>query len=162
MTKAELYKTLVTEVGTVLAEAKVNEEVVTRVNGILSTYVEPKKGGAAFDLDKVTRKDKEGNITHILDVSGVAFLPATLDNFYEAKNGGIQVGEKSLKRQSRLGEKLRKEQEKTTKASEKAIMQDVLDGKMRPEVAKKKIEELKAKTIDYSPLLKIEGAISAK
>jgi len=163
MKKADLFKAVTEEVTGILDHAKVAQPVKENVLGVLTKYLEPKKGGARVNIEDVVKRDKDGNITHILDASGVAFLPATIENFYEAKNGGIEVAEGlRLKRLSRLGEKLRKESEKVIRTSEKAIMEDVLNGKITPEEGKAKLEEIKeTNKPDYSKLLEVKGAIKA-
>jgi len=162
MKKSELHKTVRAEVEGILTEGKVAKNVAEKVLKVIDTYLEPKKGGMTVNLEDVVIRDKEGNITHIQDsISGV-FLPATTEYFYEAKTGGIEVNGVALRRHSRAAEKIRKEFEKTIKASEKAIMQDVLDGKLKPEEGKAKIEALRAKKPDYSAIAKLEGAIVKK
>jgi septum formation topological specificity factor MinE len=162
MKKSELNKVLVEELSTIMERANVAKAVRNDVIEVVNKYTEPKKGGMTVDLETVVKRDDEGNITHILDASGVAYLPATVENFYEAKNGGIEVAEGlKLKRVSRLGEKIKKASEKAKKASEKAIMQDVLDGVVTPEEGKAKLAEIIVNP-DYSELLKIEGAIPAE
>ena len=162
MTKKEFHETVRAEVSKVLEEGKVKIPVVEKVLAVVDNYLEPKKSGGRVNLEEVVKRDEKGNITHILDTVTHIFLPATVENFYEAKNGvGIKVGDVELKRHSRIGEKIRKEFEKTLRASKNAIMQDVLDGKLTPEVGKNKIAALEAQKPDYSEVLKIEGALKA-
>ena len=162
MKKSELHKTVREEVVAVLTEGNVAKPVAEKVVAIIDNYLEPKKGGATVNIEEVVKRDSNGKITHILDSASGIFLPATIENFYEAKNGGIKISEElSLKRQSRVAEKIRKEFEKTLKASKAAIMDDVLNGKLTPEAGKAKIASLEAQKPDYSPMLKIEGAIKA-
>ena len=160
MTKKELFETVSTEVKGILEASKVAAPVVEKVMNVITTYLEPKKGGAKVDLEEVVKRDKDGNITHILDAVTGYFLPANAEVFYEAKNGGIEVNGVALKRHSRIGERIMKTHNKTVRASIDAITQDVLDGKLKPEEGKAKVEALKAKKPDYSVVAKeIEGAI---
>jgi len=160
MKKSELYKTVRSQVEETLVKGQAPKAVTKSILDIIDTYLEPKKGGAQVDLETVVKRDKDGNITHIQDTASKVFLPATVENFYEAKNGGIEVNGVALKRQSRLAEKIRKEFEKTIKASEKSIMQDVLEGVIKPEEGKAKMEEIKAQVPDYSSILEVKGAIA--
>jgi hypothetical protein len=113
----------------------------------LSEILKPKTAGASVNLDEVTRKDENGNVTHIMcSVSGV-FLPATADFFYEDKEG---KGINGLKRLSRQAEGIRKSHIRTVTVSEKAIVQDILDGVISNEEGKAKIEALRASKPDFS------------
>jgi septum formation topological specificity factor MinE len=148
MKKSDLNRVLVDELTVIMRQAGIARPIRDEIIKIVDKYTKPKKGGMSINLDKVVKKDATGRITHILDVSGTAFLPANTENFYEAKNGGIEVLKGlSLKRQSRLGEKLRKE-----------ARRKVLDEAATPEEGKAKLAKLK---VDYSPLLNIDGAIKA-
>lgn len=113
----------------------------------LTEILKPKSAGAVVNLDEVTQKDENGNITHLLcSVSG-KFLPATIDFFYEDKAG---KGINGLKRLSRQAEGIRKTHLRTVMVSEKAIVSDILDGVITNEDGKAKIEALRASKPDFS------------
>lgn len=113
----------------------------------LTAILKPKTAGASVNLDEVTRKDENGNVTHIMcSVSGV-FLPATKDFFYEDKDG---KGINGLKRLSRQAEGIRKVHLRTVQVSEKAIVSDILDGVITNEDGKAKIEALRNSKPDFS------------
>lgn len=113
----------------------------------LTEILKPKTAGASVNLDEVTRKDENGNVTHLMcSVSGI-FLPATADFFYEDKEG---KGINGLKRLSRQAEGIRKSHIRTVTVSEKAIVQDILDGVISNEEGKAKIEALRASKPDFS------------
>ena len=117
----------------------------------LTALLEPKAGGASINLDEVTKK-VDGKITELqCQVSGV-FLPATVEYFYEAKDGkGIAgIAGVSLRRLSRQAESIRKEFTKVQTTSERAIMSDVLDGVIDNTAGKAKIDALKAKKPNFS------------
>lgn len=115
----------------------------------LTAILAPKTAGAHIDIDEVTLKDDNGNITHLLcSVSG-KMLPATLDFFYEDKTG---KGINGLKRLSRQAEGIRKTHLRTVQTSEKAIVADVLDLVISTEDGKAKIEALRASKPDFSPV----------
>jgi len=118
----------------------------------LKTLLEPKSGGSSVDLSTVTKVDGNGQVTHIqCSLSGV-WLPATSAFFYDDKSGkGIKGTDGSmLKRVSKQGEAIRKQHTKALAATEKAIMTDVLNGDMKPEEGKAKLEKAKAVKPDYS------------
>lgn len=113
----------------------------------LTEILKPKTAGAVVNLDEVTKKDASGNITEIqCSVSGV-FLPATVDFFYEDKQGKGILG---LKRLSRQAEGIRKTHLRMVQVSEKAIVSDILDGVITNEEGKAKIEALRASKPDFS------------
>jgi hypothetical protein len=113
----------------------------------LTEILKPKTAGASVNLDEVTQKDENGNVTHIMcSVSG-KFLPATADFFYEDKEG---KGINGLKRLSRQAEGIRKTHLRNVQVSEKAIVSDILDGVITNEDGKAKIEALRASKPDFS------------
>jgi hypothetical protein len=127
----------------VCAKHKASAELTSALTELLA----PKAGGATINIDEVTKKDSSGKITHIMcSVSG-KFLPATEEYFYADKAG---KGINGLKRLSRQAEAIRKQYTKTVSVSEKAIMADVIDGKIKPEEAKAKLAKIKAAKPDYS------------
>lgn len=148
-TKKEIFEKVTGDVNELCTKYKATKEFVGALSVILSTHLEPKNGGAVVNIDEVTKKDKDGKITHILCSVSEKFLPATKDFFYEDK-AGKGLGDTGLKRLSRQAESIRKKYIKTLSATEKAIMADVLDGKLTPEIGKSKIEKAKAAKPDYS------------
>lgn len=118
-----------------------------KLKDALTEILKPKSAGMAVNLDEVTKKNDKGEITHIqCSVSGV-FLPATADFFYEDKAG---KGINGLKRLSRQAEGIRKTHLRTVAASEKAIVQDILDGNVDNVKGKAMIEKLRASKPDFS------------
>lgn len=118
----------------------------------LTTLLEPKSGGASVDLSTVTKTNDKGDVTEIqCSVSGV-WLPATGDFFYnDAAGKGIKGTDGAmLKRVSKQGEAIRKQHTKSIAATEKAIMTDVLNGDLKPEEGKAKLEKAKAVKPNYS------------
>lgn len=145
-TKQEIFDTVTTAVAALCATHKTPVKFNDELNLILSGNLAPKAGGASINIEDVT-KSVNGKITEIqCSVSGI-FLPASADFFYEDKAG---KGIDGLKRLSRQAESVRKTHIKTLAATEKAIMSDVLDGKMTPEAGKAKLEAAKAVKPDYS------------
>jgi len=141
MTKAELFGN-VTEAVT----AHFDGEMPEGLGEVLSAHLAPKVGGgSAVNLDEVTRKDDEGNITEMLcSISGV-WLPATEEYFYTDKAG---KGVNGLKRVSKQGESVKKGFLKAQRASEKGIMADFTSGDLDPEEAKQMLAELAELTVD--------------
>lgn len=144
--KKEIFEVTVAQAEGLCKEHKVNEKFSAALMALLTLNLEPKNGGASVNIEDVT-KSVEGKITEIqCSVSGV-FLPATKEYFYEDKNG---KGINGLKRLSRQAESARKTFIKTQSASKNAIMSDVLDGKLKAEVAKDKLTKLAALKPDFS------------
>ena len=124
-----------------LCEAnKASTELVAGLTALLA----PKTGGATVDVESVYNAEDE---ELLCSVSGV-WLPATTEYFYEDKSGKSPFN--GLRRLSRQAESIRKTHIKTVKASEAAIMNDVLDGHLDNEDAKEQIAELKASKPDFS------------
>jgi len=148
-TKKEIFETVSKEVGAVCTKFNVPANVKAELESIIEANLAPKAGGATVNVDEVTKKDANGKVTQILcSVSG-KWLPATKEFFYEDKVGK-GIADTGLKRLSRQAESIRKQYIKTLTATEKAIMADVLDGKMTPEQGKAKLEKAKATKPDYS------------
>jgi len=146
-TKKEIFEATTSEVQELCKVSRTPVEFNEKLMGILAKHLEPKAGGASVNIEDVTKTNDKGEITEIqCSVSGV-FLPATAEYFYEDKAG---KGINGLKRLSRQAESIRKQHLKTIATTEKAIMVDVLDGKMTPEQGKAKLEKAKAVKPDYS------------
>jgi len=123
-TKKEIFETVTNEATALCNEHKVPTKFREALMNALSVNLAPKAGGATVNVDEVTKKDESGKVTEILcSVSG-KWLPATKE--------------------------FRKSHIKTLSATEKAIMSDVLDGKMTPEQGKTRLEKAKSVNPDYS------------
>jgi len=145
--KKEVFETVSKAVVDLCATHKTPEKFNKALGDILTANLAPKSGGMSVNLDEVT-KTENGKVTQILcSVSG-KWLPATKEYFYEEKAEGKGIN--GLKRLSRQAESIRKQHIKTISATEKAIMADVLDGKLTPEAGKAQLEKVKAKAPDYS------------
>lgn len=140
MTKQETYETVMG-----LCEA---HKAPTALVNELTEILKPKGGGPVLNIDEVTHKDANGNIVEIqCSLSGV-FLPATEEYFYADKSGKSKLN--GLKRNSRQADKIKKAHEKQVATSEKAIMEDMLSGDLKPEEATKKVTKLRESKPDYS------------
>lgn len=145
-TKQEIFDTVSNEVTELCVKYQVSKKVTEGLAAIMETNLKPKAGGASVNIEEVT-VSVDGKITEIqCSVSGV-FLPATKAFFYEDKAG---KGINGLKRLSRQAESVRKTYIKTLAATEKAIMADVLDKQLTPELGKAKLDKAKAIKPDYS------------
>lgn len=150
----ELVAGSIAEAIAILNENGISKAIVAGVNAELNKIVEvvtPKTGGVATDVNEVANFDAEGNVTAILCSLSKRWLPVYdaegNENFYtDAKSekfGGF-------KRLSKAAESIRQKHSKALKATEAAVLADLLN----PEVslneteAKAKIEA--AKVIDYS------------
>jgi len=134
-TKKEIFESAMT----ICNELNLGEDAVAKFTELL----EPKKGGAAFNIDDVVTRDEDGNITHILDSIFNVMVPVYdadgEPNFYAKPD--TELG---WSRFSKAAEKSRKDREKTFKATEKAVFADLLAGLIDAERAKSLMEEAEA------------------
>lgn len=118
----------------------------------LTELLEPKKGGASINVEDVfVAKAADGKAYLQCSVSG-KWMEATADNFYEDL-GNESNKFNGLKRLSRAAEAARKKASATKKATEKAVMDDLLAGNITAEEGKKLIAEVAGP--DYST---VEGS----
>ena len=148
-TKKELFENVTSAVTKLCEEANVSKKVQAGLTAIFEEHLAPKSGGQSVNLDEVTRKDADGNITEILCSVSDVWLPATEEFFYLDKSGK-GITDAGLKRVSKQGEATRKRFLKEQNASEKAIVADFMSGAITPDESKKLLEELKTKKPDYS------------
>jgi len=134
-TKKEVFESALV----ICTELKLGDEAIAAFTELL----EPKKGGAQFNIEDVTEVDAEGVITHILDSVFDVMVPVFdaegNPNFYEKPD--TELG---WSRFSKAAEKSRKDREKTFKATEKAVFTDVMSGDVSPEEAKELMAEAEA------------------
>ena len=126
-TKKEIFESALV----ICEELTLGEDAVKAFTELL----EPKKGGAQFNIEDVTTVDADGVITHILDSVFNVMVPVFDDegneNFYAKPD--TELG---WSRFSKAAEKSRKDREKTFKATEKAVFADVMEGNISPDDAK--------------------------
>ena len=134
MTKKELFEAV--------QEVCTKHEIDGEARQELEALVKPKKGGAKVDLADITLTDEDGNITHILDSVFSVYLPVFNEdgepNFYEKPD--TELG---WSRYSRAAEKVRKDATKVFKATEKAVLKDLIDGEITGDEAKEQLEAAK-------------------
>jgi hypothetical protein len=145
MTKKELY----TKSVEIMDKYGINAECRAELVELL----EPKKGGvSSINIEEITETDANGNITSIKCALCDMFLPATLEYFYEDKDSKIVNAEGiGLNRKSRQDKQIKREAERTYKASKEAIVTDLLDGNISQEEAKSAIDGLSVEP-DYSTI----------
>lgn len=106
----------------------------------LEEVLAPKKGGAAVNVEDVyVPKAKDGKAYLLCSVSGL-WLEATADNFYEDASETNKFG--GLKRLSRAAEAARKKAIAAKRATEAAVMQDMLTNAITPEEGKKQLAKV--------------------
>ena len=99
----------------------------------LISLLEPKKGGSSINVEDVyVAKAQDGKAYLQCSVSG-KWMEATAENFYEDAAETNKFG--GLKRLSRAAESARKRAIATKKATEKAVMTDLLAGVITKEQA---------------------------
>lgn len=129
-------KEIFTQVVAVLEKHKASKELIAEISAI----VEPKKGGMSVNVEDVyVPKAKDGKAYLLCSVSGL-WLEATADNFYEDASEGNKFG--GLKRLSRAAEAARKKAISVKKATEAAVMQDMLAGNISADEAKAKLAKV--------------------
>ena len=113
----------------------------------LTELLEPKKGGASINVEDVfVAKAADGKAYLQCSVSG-KWMEATADNFYEDL-GNESNKFNGLKRLSRAAEAARKKASATKKATEKAVMTDLLAGVISKEQAQATLDAVAGP--DYS------------
>jgi len=114
----------------------------------LDELTKPGKGGASVNVEDVyIPKAKDGKAYILCSVSGL-WMEATKENFYEDVSENNKFG--GLKRLSRAAEGARKKAISAKNATEKAVMADILAGKIKPEEGK--VELAKIKPADFSQI----------
>ena len=99
----------------------------------LISLLEPKKGGSSINVEDVyVAKAQDGKAYLQCSVSG-KWMEATAENFYEDASETNKFG--GLKRLSRAAESARKHAIAAKKATEKAVMTDLLAGVITKEEA---------------------------
>jgi len=115
----------------ICAENNLEDTVVAQFTELL----QPKRGGAQFNIEDVTKTNEADEITHILDSTFNVFLPVYDEDgeplFYEKPD--TQLG---WSRFSRAAEKTRKDREKSFKATEKGIFKDLMADEITSDEAK--------------------------
>jgi hypothetical protein len=108
----------------------------------LDELTRPGKGGASVNVEDVfVAKAKDGKAYLLCSVSNL-WMEATAENFYEDASENNKFG--GLKRLSRAAESARKKAIGIKKATEKAVMDDLLAGNITREEANKKLETIPA------------------
>lgn len=106
----------------------------------ISAILEPKKGGMSVNIEDVfVPKAKDGKAYLLCAVSGL-WLEASVENFYEDTTEGNKFG--GIKRLSRLAEGARKKAIAAKRATESAVMQDMLAGNITSEEAKAQLTKV--------------------
>ena len=136
MTKKEIFVAAIA----ICTSLELGAEATSQFTELL----EPKRGGAQFNLEDVTLHDEEGTtITHILDSVFNVWVPVFDEeggeNFYAKPD--TELG---WSRFSKAAEKSRKDREKVFKATEKATFSDVMAGAITPDEAKEVMVEAEA------------------
>lgn len=112
----------------------------------LISLLEPKKGGSAVNVEDVfVAKAKDGKAYLLCSVSG-KWMEATAENFYEDAAENNKFG--GFKRLSRAAESARKQAIAAKKATEKAVMTDLLAGVISKEQAQATLDSVAGP--DYS------------
>lgn len=123
MTKKELNSAVIA----ICTQHKAPQALVSA----LDELTKPGKGGASVNVEDVfVPKAKDGKAYLQCSVSGL-WLEATTENFYEDTSDSNKFG--GVKRLSRAAEGARKKAINAKKATEKAVMQDLLAKKITAE-----------------------------
>lgn len=151
--KKELYAEVSGNITKLLQANGVSDAIVAEVQKAIDASLKPGKFGAtSVNLDEVTKKDSDGNITEILcNVSGV-WLPASVEYFYEDLSGKskIVVDGVALKRLSRQAEAVRKKFIAAQAKESQKITAQVLNEEISNAEGKQLLAELAAQKPDFS------------
>lgn len=157
MKKAELFSEVAlcaTNIEDILVSAGLSKSVIGNVNVELTKIkdlVEPKTGGVVTDANEVANFDSEGKVTALLCSLSKRWLPIYdeegNENFYTDTKSDKFGG---FKRLSKAAESIRQKHAKAIKATEAAVLADLLNPEVNltEEEAKAKLEA--CKTVDYS------------
>ena len=157
MKKSEMLELVVASavaINTTLENAGLSKSVIGSVNSELDKIkdlVEPKSGGVVTDVNEVANFDAEGNVTAILCSLSKRWLPVYdaegNENFYTDTKSDKFGG---FKRLSKAAESIRQKHAKAVKATEAAVLADLLNPEvsLTEDEAKATLEA--AKVIDYS------------
>ena len=157
MKKSEMLDLVVASsvaIGTILESAGIARSVIGSVNTELEKIqdlVAPKVGGVVTDVNEVANFDAEGNVTAMLCSLAKRWLPVYdsegNENFYtDAKSDKFG----GFKRLSKAAESIRQKHAKALKATEAAVLADLLNPEVELTEAQAKETLDAAKVIDYS------------
>ena len=144
----------VTKVEEILVQSGLSKSVIGNVKSELDVIVEmvtPKTGGAVTDVNEVANFDDNGNVIDILCSLSKRWLPVYDDegneNFYtDAKSDKFG----GFKRLSKAAESIRQKHSKALKATEAAVLADLLNPEVSLTEAEAQATLEAAKTVDYS------------
>lgn len=150
----------VTGVVGILESNGLSTSVINSVSKELDKVVEmvtPKTGGAVTDVNEVANFDAEGNVTSILCSLSKRWLPVYdeegNENFYtDAKSDKFG----GFKRLSKAAESIRQKHSKALKATEAAVLADLLNPEVELTEAEAQATLEAAKTVDYSTVGTVE------
>lgn len=150
----------VTGVVGILESNGLSTSVINSVSKELDKVVEmvtPKTGGAVTDVNEVANFDAEGNVTSILCSLSKRWLPVYdeegNENFYtDAKSDKFG----GFKRLSKAAESIRQKHSKALKATEAAVLADLLNPEVELTEAEAHATLEAAKTVDYSTVGTVE------
>lgn len=157
MKKSEMLDLVVASsvaIGSILESAGIARSVIGSVNTELEKIqdlVAPKVGGVVTDVNEVANFDAEGNVTAMLCSLAKRWLPVYdaegNENFYtDAKSDKFG----GFKRLSKAAESIRQKHAKALKATEAAVLADLLNPEVELTEAQAKETLDAAKVIDYS------------
>ena len=157
MKKSEMLE-LVVASSVAIVEVLENAGIARSVIGSVNTELEkikdlvaPKAGGVVTDVNEVANFDAEGNVTAILCSLSKRWLPVYdaegNENFYtDAKSDKFG----GFKRLSKAAESIRQKHAKALKATEAAVLADLLNPEVELTETQAKETLDAAKVIDYS------------
>lgn len=147
--KTELYNGVVASLNEVFGRYEVEDDAAMAVLAVIDANLKPGVfgGGNRLNLEEVVKRDETGAIVEMQCMLSKAWLPATLDYFYEEKKG---PGINGLRRLSRLAEKVRKQHIADVTKRKALISQNVFDGTISVEEGKAQMAELDMEKPDFS------------
>lgn len=151
-TKTELYNAVVEELSNILDSQGVYGDTRTELLGVVDKYLKPGVFGVRANIEEFVARDEQGNIERMQCSLCKFWYPATAEFFYEDKRSNRIIGTdgKSLRRLSRAAEKCRKQHLSEVAKATKEVQKGIMEGKISGEEAQVMLNEIKARTIDFS------------
>lgn len=159
VSKKDLFNQASQALSKFLEGAKVDSKIVVGAVDLIGSFYAPKAGGGfvAVNIDEVTKRDKDGNFTEVkCNLSG-AWLPATLEFFYEDLSGKSQIKTKegvALKRLSRPAEATKKSFQRDLVAKKLQLQAHLINGTMDPNKVRDELKKLENEKVDFSGVTK--------
>lgn len=152
--KTALYNEVSENVTKLLEANEVDSDIIAEVQKAIDASLKPGQFGAVrVNLDEITKKDSDGNITEIKCSLSGAWLPADTEYFYEDLSGKsklVNADGVALKRWSKQAEAIKKKFAKEQAKKSQEISAKVLKKEISIDEGNALFAELAEEKPDYS------------